>query len=242
MKAMILAAGKGTRLRPLTEQLPKCMVRVQGKPILDHTIEWLKKYKVRDLIINLHHFPRVISDYFGDGKERGVRITYSFEPEVLGTAGAVRKVRECFEDAFFLWYGDNLSTCDLRQLYRFHRAKGGIATVALFRREDVSQSGIAELNAGKRVTRFLEKPRPHESFSRLVNAGIMVLEPRIFEFIPESGRPDFGHDVFPALLASGEAIFGYEMLGGEGLWWIDTPDDLRRVQGEWSKGGENDPR
>ena len=236
-KAMILAAGRGTRLRPLTERIPKCMVPIGGKPLLEHTIVWLWKYGVTDLIINLHDLPRMVRDYFGDGQKWGVKITYSVEEEALGTAGGVKNVAWFLDGPFFVWYGDNLSTCRLDRLWQFHRAKGGIATIALHYREDPTASGIVGLDEGDRITRFLEKPRPDQVFSHWVSAGIFVLEPQMLEAIPSEDAPDFGRDVFPALLVAGESLYGYRMSEEESLWWIDTPQDLECVQRMWMKGG-----
>ena len=125
---MLLAAGRGTRLRPMTETVSKCMVEIAGKPVLEHNVEWLREFGVTDIVINLHYLPETVMNHFGDGSRFGVRITYSHEPELLGTAGAVKKVAAFFDAPFFVWYGDNLSTCRLDRLREFHEAKGGIAT------------------------------------------------------------------------------------------------------------------
>ncbi len=228
--AMVLAAGAGTRLRPLTNSVSKCMVVVRGKPILAHIVDHLRSYGVRDIIMNLHHLPHRIQDYFDNGRESGVCIRYSMEPTLLGTAGALRKVREYLKTPFFLLYGDNLSTCKLDQLYRFHRIRRGLASIALFQRDDPTSSGIVELDGGDRITRFVEKPAPDQIFSRWVNAGIYILEPDILTYVPTDGPSDFGRDVFPAMLASGESLYGYRMVAGEGLWWIDTVEDLFRAR------------
>jgi NDP-sugar pyrophosphorylase family protein len=239
---MILAAGQGTRLRPLTERIPKCMVPVGGKPILEHTIEWLRRYSLTEIIINLYHLPEVIRSYFGDGLKWRVRIAYSLEDRPLGTAGGVKNAAWFFDGPFgsaqgrpfFVWYGDNLSTCRLDRLWEFHLAKGGVAAIALHHRDDPAQSGIVSLDENDRITRFLEKPRPDQVFSHWVSAGIFILEPQVLEAIPAEGAPDFGRDVFPALLAAGQSLYGYRMSANEGLWWIDTPEDLRRMEsGEW---------
>ncbi|HLJ60635.1 MAG TPA: nucleotidyltransferase family protein [bacterium] len=230
---MLLAAGLGTRLRPLTDRIPKCMVRVDGRPLLEHTLSWLRSYGVRDVVINLHHLPDVVRDYFGDGGAYGVRITYSYEAELLGTAGAVKRVASCFDGPFFVWYGDNLSTCRLDRLWEFHRARRGLGTVALFHREDPAHSGIVAVDDDGRIRRFVEKPRPGEIFSHWVNAGILVLEPGVLDEIPATGLVDFGRDVFPALLARGEALYGYRMSHDEGLWWIDRPQDLALLERIW---------
>jgi NDP-sugar pyrophosphorylase family protein len=230
MKAMLLAAGEGRRLRPLTNTVPKCMVEVEGKPILERNIEWLCQHGVKELVINLHHLPHIIQNYFGAGSRWGVQITYSLEKEILGTAGGVRNVAWFFDGPFIVWYADNLSTCNLECLSQFHRSKGGLATITLHSREAVTQSGIVGLDENDRILRFLEKPRPDQVFSHWVNAGILLLEPQFLNYIPADGAPDFSRDVFPALLAAGQPLYGYRMTGEERLWWIDTAEDLQRTQ------------
>ena len=236
MKAMLLAAGLGARLRPLTDNLPKCMLPIAGKPVLEHNLEWLKKYGVTEVMINLYHLPQVVKDYFGDGSNWGMKVAYSLEKEILGTAGGVKNVAWFFEDnPFLVWYGDNLSTCDLGRLLQFHREKGGVLTIALFHREDVTHSGILGLAEDDRVLRYLEKPGDEEVFSQWVNAGIMVLEPEVLGYIPANGPADFGRDVIPGMLAEGARVFGYRMSSDEGLWWVDTPEDLQRTEQEISR-------
>ncbi len=229
-KAMLLAAGQGTRLRPLTENISKCMVPIAGKPMLERNVEWLKKFGVTDIIINLHYKPEAITNHFGDGDGFGVRITYSFEQELLGTAGAVKNVASFFDGPFFVWYGDNLSTCRLDHLWESHEAKGGVATIALHYREDPTQSGIVGLDEVDRIVRFLEKPRADQVFSHLVSAGIFVLEPIALDGIASGVPMDFGRDVFPALLESSAPVYGYCMSEDEALWWIDTAADLERAR------------
>jgi mannose-1-phosphate guanylyltransferase len=227
---MILAAGRGERLRPLTDRIPKCMLPVAGRPILEHTIGWLARYGVAEIVINLCHLPHVVMNYLGDGSRWGVHITYSLEKQALGTAGGVKRVAGFFDGPFLVWYGDNLSSCRLERLWQFHQDTGGMATIALHHRDDPTQSGIVGLNDEGRITRFLEKPRPEQVFSHWVSAGIFVLEPCVLEAIPAQGASDFGRDIFPALLARGLALYGYRMQPDEGLWWVDTPEDLERVQ------------
>jgi NDP-sugar pyrophosphorylase family protein len=235
MKAMLLAAGEGRRLRPLTDNLPKPMIQVSGRPILEYTVRLLAQHGINELVVNLHHRPEAISNFFGDGCRWGVSITYSYEPELLGTAGAVKRMAHLFTETFFVVYGDNLTTCDLKRLLSYHRCKGGIGTVALHYREDPTSSGIVKLDDTDRITRFLEKPRPEEAFSHWVNAGILVLEPQVLDAIHNDGPADFGRDIFPVLLARGQPLYGYRMSEDEGLWWIDTLEDLSRVQTEWEK-------
>jgi NDP-sugar pyrophosphorylase family protein len=232
-KAMLLAAGKGTRLQPVTQTVSKCMIKIGQKPMLEHNIEWLRQQGVTDLMINLHYLPETIKDHFGDGRRWGININYSFEPELLGSAGAVRKVSEFFNGPFFVWYGDNLSNCRLDRLWQLHLSRGGIATIALHQRDDPTQSGIVALDEDDRITRFLEKPLQNEIFSHWVSAGIFVLEPQALDMIPANVASDFGRDIFPALLKDGVPLYGYRMAEDEGLWWIDTAVDLENVRATW---------
>ncbi len=232
-QAMMLAAGQGVRLRPLTERIPKCMVPLGGKPLLEYGIRWLQRHGVTELAVNLHYLPETVTEYFGDGQRWGVHITYSREPEPLGTAGGVKHMAPFFRGPFFVWYGDNLSTCRLDRLWEHHKSCGGAVTVALHHREDPVQGGIVGLDDQDRITRFLEKPTPNEVFSRWVNAGIYVLEPAVLDRIPAGRAVDFGRDVFPAMLAAGGSLYGYRMSGSERLWWIDRAEDLQRVEREW---------
>jgi NDP-sugar pyrophosphorylase family protein len=230
MKIMFLAAGLGVRLKPLTDSLPKCMVPIQGKPLLEHNINWAKRFGFTEVIINLHYKPEVIRGYFEDGSRWGVHITYSYEAEILGTAGAVRQVADWLDGPVCIWYGDNLSTCNLAEMAAFHRQRQAAATLALFQRPDTRASGIVAFDENQRITRFLEKPRPEQVFSHWVNAGIYILEPAVVEMIP-TGRPvDFSREVFPALLEAGQPVYAYCLGQDEGLWWIDTPQDLTHLQ------------
>ena len=180
-KAMLLAAGEGRRLRPFTDDRPKPMIEIGGRPILEHTVRLLARYGVRDIAINLHYHPESIVNHFGDGERFGVRIRYSRESELLGTAGAVKKLESFFDEPFLVVYGDNLTDIDVERFSRFHRSNRAIATIALFRRENATESGIVGVTEEGRVTRFLEKPKPDEIFSNWVNAGMLVCEPAILE-------------------------------------------------------------
>ncbi len=224
-----MAAGEGTRLRPLTDNVPKPMIPIRGRPILEHNVRMLVRYGVDEIVINLHHRGETIRAHFGDGAAFGARIAYSEEAELLGTAGALNAVRSDFRDPFFLIYGDNLTTCRLDYL-RERRRPGAVATVALFEREDVAQSGVAALDAGDRITAFVEKPAPGTEPSHWVSAGVMLLAPEIFDFIPAAGPSDIGRDVLPAALAAGRYVEGYRM--NERLWWIDSRADYDRTNAD----------
>ena len=226
---MLLAAGLGTRLRPLTDEIPKCMVPVAGRPILEHVVRRLHRQGVDDLVINLHYRPDVVTRHFGDGSELGVHITWSHEPELLGTAGSVRKAANHFTGSFFVWYADNISDCDLGALWRRHQDAGAWVTMALHEREDPTSSGIVELDEDGMVQRFLEKPSVDEVFSHLVNAGILVIDPRVPGMIPAHGPSDFSAEVLPDLLSGGRPLAGYRLSASEGLWWADRPEDLEAM-------------
>jgi NDP-sugar pyrophosphorylase family protein len=230
MKAFVLAAGESRRLRPLTSRIPKPMLQIGKRPILEHNIRWLAAYGVHDIVINLHHRPEVVRRHFGDGSRFGVSIRYSYEPTLLGTAGALKPFQDHFAETFFLLYGDNLSTCNLHRLLARHRQQHSLATIAVFRRADVASSGVVEFGPDGRVHRFVEKPKPSEVSGNWVNAGIAVLEPDVIDLIPAGVPSDFGRDVFPSLLERGEPVYAYPMT--ERLWWIDSPADYARTRSE----------
>ncbi len=234
MQAMILAAGEGTRLRPLTDSLPKPMVPLGNKPLLGYTLALLARHNIRDVAINLHHCPDIVRACFGDGTNWGVRITYSFEPELLGTAGAVKKLQPLWDGTFLVVYGDNLTDCDLTRLVEFHRSKGGLATIALFWRQDVQHSGVAMLDEDDRITGFIEKPAPGAAPGHWVNAGLLVVEPRLLDYVPAGRSSDFGREVLPDVLARRELVFGYRMT--ENLWWADTLADYQALKQRFDEG------
>ena len=226
-KAVLLAAGKGTRLRPLTDRMPKVMVLVKGKPILEYHIERLAAYGIREIFINLHYLPDVIREHFQDGSKWGVNIRYSMETEILGTAGAVKNLeRSLAGNPFLVIYGDNIVEIDYDAFVGFAKARHGLAALVAFELDDVTGSGIMEIGPGGRIRRFLEKPGPDEVFSHWVNAGIFWFDPRIFEHLPE-GFSDLSLDVLPGLLDGGERLFAYQL--GTKVIAIDHPDLFKKA-------------
>ncbi len=209
MKGMILAAGEGRRLRPLTDHLPKPMLLIAGKPLLEHTLIYLRDNGVTDLAINLYHLPQAVIDYFGDGAPWGVNLRYSVEERLLGSAGGVKRLQDFFDDTFIIFYGDLLTQTDLRPMIARHHQAGVMATMGLYRVPDPWNRGIVQLAESGLITRFAEKPPRDQVFSNLANAGIYVLEPEVLTRIPANQLYDFGHDVFPAMLADGLSIAGY---------------------------------
>ena len=223
MKAVVLAAGRGTRLSAVTTTIPKPMLPVGGRPVIDRVLEMVANSGVGEVFMNLHHCAEVLTDYCGNGARWGIKLTYAFEPTLLGTAGAVKNFGPQLdgESSFFVVYGDNYLECDLSHLSEFHAKHGGAATLALFEKDNVAGSGIVQLDENGRILRFVEKPPPSQVFSRLVNGGVFVLSRDVLGVIPDTIPCDFSYDVFPSLMAAGQKLYGRVMEGG--VWGIDTP-------------------
>lgn len=246
MKAMILAAGEGTRLRPLTLTVPKPMIPIVGVPLLARTLSWLAGEGVTEAAINLFHRPQSIPETFGR-EWHGIRLHYFFEETLRGTAGGLKGAEEVFRhspDPFYVIYGDNLIHADLRRLRDFHRARGAVAAVALFHHPNPSAAGIVAADSEGRITRFVEKPPPDQIFSDTANAGVYVLDPSVLEAIPADRPSDFGKDIFPALLDQGHALYG-TLLDGY-LQDTGTPDAYRQANrdvllGKTGESAENPP-
>ncbi len=230
-RAVILCAGQGRRLFPLTANCPKPLLPVGGRPALDYTLELCRFHGIVEIAINLHHCPQAILQHLGDGHAFGLYIHYSYEPELLGSAGALKPLRDFLERTFFVLYGDVLTNMDLAAMLAYHRRHGGVGTVALYRVPDPQRCGLVELDAAGRLRRFVEKPA--QPFGDLANAGIYILEPKILAYLPEQGPCDFGQDLFPQLLRSGVALYGYPLEAGEYLVDIGTPENLERARQEW---------
>jgi len=209
MKAMILAAGEGTRLRPLTFETPKIMIPLAGKPLLEHILDLLRFHSINEVAINLSHLPEMVTDWLGSGDRFGINVTYSIEERVLGTAGALTRLRDFFDDTFIVFYGDMLTDLNIAQLLEFHQTKGALATITLFEVENPGGYGIVEIDDEQRIQRFVEKPAPGVTSSNLANAGIYVLQPEIIDYIPPETFYDFGFDLFPVLLSQKAGLYGY---------------------------------
>jgi len=213
MYAFVMSAGLGTRLRPLTYTIPKPMVPVANKPALEHTLVLLKKYGIEDIIINVHFMPEFIQDYFEDGSRWGVRIIYSHEKKLLGTAGGVKKAEEYLKNGTFLiMSGDGLTNIDLKKLISFHKNKKSAVTMALKPVSSRIEYGLTETNKKGRIMRFLEKPTWAETFKGVpvgINTGIYVLESWVLDYMPVGKEFDFAKNVFPLLLGDGKKIFGH---------------------------------
>ncbi len=224
---MVLAAGLGTRLRPLTEDKPKCLVPLAGRPLIGWTLEWLRRAGVTECVINLHYLPEKVQQFVGDGSGYGLRVTYSYEPELLGTAGAVNKVASFFDTPFYVIYSDNFSQWDIRKLKFEYERNNSIGTVAVHWREDVTQSGMVEFDQNNRILRLVEKPKPEGVTSHYVNAGFYYLNPRVFNYIPEGKPCDFAFNVFPEMLRAREEMYAVKM--EDPIMGIDTIESYNRA-------------
>ena len=209
MKAVIMAGGEGSRLRPLTCNRPKPMVPVANRPVMEHIIELLKKYGINDIAVTLQYMPEIIKDYFGDGSEFGVNLRYFIEETPLGTAGSVKNAEEFLDETFIVISGDALTDIDLEKALSFHKKRGAVTTLVLKKVENPIEYGVVVTDKDGRIIRFLEKPSWGEVFSDTVNTGIYVLDPEVFNYIKPNQMFDFSKDVFPELLKEKRPMFGY---------------------------------
>jgi len=234
---MVLAAGLGTRLRPITYAMPKPMVPVANRPVMEHILRLLARNGFSEAIANLHWFPELIQERFGDGSGCGIELSYSFEEQLLGTSGGVRNVADFLGDSFLIISGDALTDLDLKAMRAFHDSHDGIATLATKRVQDTSEFGVAITGADGRIQGFQEKPEPAEALSDLANCGIYMFRKEIFDFFPAPGtskaaKPgdpdgfaDWAMDVFPRLLDGDVPFYSHEI----DAYWNDIGnlDELR---------------
>ncbi|MDO8684448.1 MAG: NDP-sugar synthase [Armatimonadota bacterium] len=209
MKAMILAAGVGSRLDPLTRNLPKPMVPIVNKPVMEHVIELLHRHGITEIMVNLYYLGEQIEGYFGSGAKWGVNLHYSHEDRLWGDAGSLKRCEEFFDGTFIVIGADDLADIDITRLVRVHKEKKAIASIALSLVDDPSEYGIALLNEHGRITRFVEKPQGEVMFSNTANTGFYVFEPEIFELIPRGITYGFGKNLFPLLLEQKRRFHGY---------------------------------
>ena len=215
MKAVVMAGGEGSRLRPLTSQRPKPLVPVAGRPIMEHILLLLRKHQIRDVVGTIQYLGASIRNYFGDGSEVGVNLTYSVEDSPLGTAGSVKLAEDQLKDSFLVISGDALTDIDLAAAVRFHRQRKAMATIVLKPVPNPLEYGVVVADEEGRVQRFLEKPSWGEVFSDLANTGIYVLEPSVFDYFQAGDVVDWSADVFPKLLKDGQPVYGWV---ADGYW------------------------
>jgi mannose-1-phosphate guanylyltransferase / phosphomannomutase len=220
VKAVVMAGGEGTRLRPLTSNQPKPMVPIVGKPCMEHILELVREHGFEDVIVTVAFLPQAIRSYFGDGESLGLRIEYSVEESPLGTAGSVGLASDRLEETFLVISGDALCDIDLGKLVSFHKEKEAAVTIGLKSVDNPLEFGIVVTDEDGRVERFLEKPSWGQVFSDTINTGIYVLEPEVMRHVPRDRPYDFSKELFPLLLEMGRPIYGYVCEG----YWQDIGD------------------
>src|SRR3989338_786349 len=194
-KAVILVGGKGTRLMPLTSNKPKCMMDVQGRTITEHMFDLLKKYGIREMLLSVGHMGEKVKEYYGDGSKFGVNISYIEEDKPLGTAGPLKLAKPHLKDSFIVTNGDELKTINIPRMFRLHKRKNALATIALTTVTDPSQYGVARMS-GTRILEFVEKPKKEEAPSNLITAGFYIMEPEVIDMVPD-GFSMLEKDIFP---------------------------------------------
>jgi len=235
MKAFIVAAGLGTRLRPLTNTVPKCIIDIGGHPLLWYHVMQLKHHGITDIWINTHWLADQVSEFFGDGSKFGVKISYSHEKELLGTSGALTnpdsEIRQAFsaEKEFLVIYGDNLTNFNYSNLIDFSRSKNCTMCIAVNHSEEPWTKGVIEIDSDSRITRMVEKPPKEEVKSDLTNAGVYFCTPPVLEAIP-AGFSDFASDIIPGLMTDNNSLFAYVM--DEYLQDTGTPERYAKAQSD----------
>ncbi|SDP75853.1 mannose-1-phosphate guanylyltransferase / phosphomannomutase [Litchfieldia salsa] len=217
MKGVIMAGGKGTRLRPLTYHMPKPMVPLLHTPVMEYSIELLKKHGITEIAVTTGYLAEDIKQYFGDGSSWGVNLSYFDEISPLGTAGSVKNAEAFLDETFVVISGDILTDFNLSDGINFHDMKKSTLTILMKEVENPSEYGILTTNSDGRVNRFLEKPKCHEIFSDLINTGIYIVNPSIFSLIPQGECFDFSKDLFPLLIEQEDRVYGYLTNG----YWSD---------------------
>jgi mannose-1-phosphate guanylyltransferase/phosphomannomutase len=241
MKAMILAAGEGTRMRPLTLETPKPLLPIDGFPLIGYILTWLNGHGISETAINICHLGDKIKRFIGDGSQFGMQVTYSEEISPLGTAGGVKKAASFFDGTFIVAYGDNLTDFDLSSMIRFHRQKKATATMALFKPQDPTQVGMIEMDKDRRISKLIEKPKTNAGISvlqssGLANAAVYILEPQVLDYIDEGKVSDFAYDVFPRLIADGAPVYGYPLKPDDYFIDIGSIKNYQRVNEDVKSG------
>jgi mannose-1-phosphate guanylyltransferase/phosphomannomutase len=227
MKAIIIAGGLGTRLRPLTYNVPKPIVPLANKPFVFHQIELLRKFGIKEVILNLHYLSDNIKNIFGDGEKLGVKIYYSIEEHPLGTAGAVKNAEKYFDnDPMIIFNGDILTDINLEKMIKFHDEKKAKVSIALTVVEDPTSYGLVICDKNDRVTEFREKPSWEHVIANTINAGIYIADPGIFKLVPKNKEFSFERQLYPTLLEKGEKIYGYVT----DAYWMDIGNPAKYLR------------
>lgn len=230
MKAFLMAAGYGTRLRPVTEKIPKCLVPIHGQPLLGWWFELLRAHGVSEVLVNTHYLPETVRGFMAAYRRRhtGLLVHEAYEPRLLGSGGTIRDNRAFVqgEEAFLICYADNLTDADLTAFQAFHRGHEGVLSMALFQTNMPEQCGIAELDERQRIVHFVEKPKHPRS--NLANAGMYIADQRLFDFLEDKELLDLGRDVLPGLVGR---MYGWHTQGY--LRDIGTLESYRQANEEW---------
>jgi NDP-sugar pyrophosphorylase family protein len=229
-RALVLCAGAGTRLRSITGPVPKVLVPVAGIPTLDRILSWLADSGVTEIALNLHHHAETLRAHLAANPHPTLTLHTSFEPTLLGTAGACKPLAPFLDRTFLVVYGDVLTDLPLADLLAFHHDRGALLTLAVYHVPNPTECGVVELDPDGRITRFVEKPSPDAVFSDLANAGILVADPALLAHIPPQGPSDFGHDILPALLAAGAPVYGWPIPPHSTVIDMGTPNGLARAE------------
>jgi len=238
-RAMLLAAGEGTRLRPLTLETPKVLLPIGGRPLIEFQLSWLKHHGIQEVAINLYHLGNKVKNFLGDGSRFGVKISYSPEEKLLGTAGGVKRVEHFFNDTFVVFYGDVLTNFDLQAMVKFHQEKKAIATLVIFEASNPEEVGVVEMGDEGRILSLVEKPKvrvlsPESPASSpqsptLASGGVYILGKEVLNYIPAQGFSDFAYDTFPKLLEFNLPIYGYVLKPQDYLIDIGTIEKYRQA-------------
>lgn len=226
MKAVLMAGGEGSRLRPLTSNRPKPLVPIANIPVIEYIIKLLKEQGINDIVVTLHYLADEIITYLGDGSNYDVQLIYSIEDEPLGTAGSVKKIEKYFDDTFLIISADALTDINLNEVLNYHKSKGGLATIALKRVSNPIEFGVVITSDDGQIQKFVEKPSWGEVFSDTVNTGIYILEPSVLDYMEKNKIYDFSNDLFPAILDDNKNIYGYITDG----YWCDIGNIQQYVQ------------
>ena len=252
MKAMILAAGKGTRVRPITYTIPKPLIPILQKPVMEFLLELLRKHGFNEIMVNVSHLAEEIENYFRDGQRFGVHIAYSFEGSIvegklvgsaLGSAGGLKRIQDFnafFDDTFIVLCGDALIDLDLTAAVKWHKEKGAIATVVTksVPKEDVPSYGVVVTDEDGKIKSFQEKPSVEEALSTEINTGIYIFEPEVINYIPPQQKYDIGGELFPKLVEMGAPFYAVSM----NFEWVDigkVPDYWHAIRGVLTKEIKN---
>lgn len=227
MKAVIIAGGKGERLRPITHTIPKPMVDINGKPILEHIINHFKKHGITEFVISVCYLPEKITEYFGNGEKFGVKIDYIYEvvDKPLGTAGSIAAAKKYVDSPFIITSSDSLRDLNITEMIAYHNKKNGFGTLNIYKRFGVNPKSFVLFDENNQITKFVERPTPDMLTGDFVwsNGFFMIFRPEIFDYIPENTPKDFGKDIFPLLIDLQKPLYAYKTEG----YFIDIGDEKK---------------